>query len=312
MAIEFRQVSLGCLRALSASAPGGVVIGIIGANDGGQKDLLKAAGGAAVPESGEIIAGAERRYVAPLAPMDLSPADVVAIDHAYDIQDALGRARARLALDALRDSRATVFLASHEAAVIRTLCDEAWWIENGALAMRGHPSEVWTACMERAAERFRVEGPALVRPMSPVFRRGDGRAEIVCIETLGSDGKPTMVLRSGENASVRATVKYIAAVEDPVIGIMIRTRVGSEVYGTNTELEQLTLGPCEAGHTLRIEFDFRCDLCNNEYTLTLASHDRDGTAHDWVDDAVSFLVADSRYTAGVANLRAKVSVERLG
>jgi hypothetical protein len=39
----------------------------------------------------------------------------------------------------------------------------------------------------------------------------------------------------------------------------------------------------------------------------MASHDPDGTAHDWLDDAVA--VADNRYTAGVANLRAKIKVE---
>jgi len=32
--------------------------------------------------------------------------------------------------------------------------------------------------------------------------------------------------------------------------------------------------------------------------------------HDWLEDAVAFSVTDSRYTAGVANLRAVVEVER--
>ena len=48
-------------------------------------------------------------------------------------------------------------------------------------------------------------------------------------------------------------------------------------------------------------------LCPEEYTLTVASHDPDGVWHDWLEDAVSFAVSDDRYTAGVANLRAQVS-----
>jgi lipopolysaccharide transport system ATP-binding protein len=32
--------------------------------------------------------------------------------------------------------------------------------------------------------------------------------------------------------------------------------------------------------------------------------------HDWLDDAIAFAVADSRYTAGVANLRATVRIDR--
>ena len=40
------------------------------------------------------------------------------------------------------------------------------------------------------------------------------------------------------------------------------------------------------------------------------SHDPDGTAHEWLEDAIRFTVADTRYTAGVANLRARVVVKR--
>jgi lipopolysaccharide transport system ATP-binding protein len=119
-----------------------------------------------------------------------------------------------------------------------------------------------------------------------------------------------MIWQSGETVSVRVAVKFEAAVADPVVGIMIRTRVGFEVYGTNTGLEGVTLGPCEAGETLRVTFTFRCELCPQEYTLTAASHDPDGVWHDWAEDAIAFSVADSRYTAGVANLRAGVTVER--
>ena len=104
-------------------------------------------------------------------------------------------------------------------------------------------------------------------------------------------------------------MRFHQAVADPVIGLMIRTRVGMNVYGTNTELEGLKLGPCAAGRQLQLSFSFRCELCAQEYTLTAASHDPDGVWHDWLEDAVAFAVADSRYTAGVANLRATV---RLG
>jgi lipopolysaccharide transport system ATP-binding protein len=111
--------------------------------------------------------------------------------------------------------------------------------------------------------------------------------------------------------SVRVVVRFERPVADPVVGILIRTRIGFEVYGTNTELEGLRLGPCQAGETLQLEFAFRCDLCPRQYTLTAASHDPDGVWHDWLEDAVAFAVVDTRHTAGVANLRAKVSAEKV-
>jgi lipopolysaccharide transport system ATP-binding protein len=92
--------------------------------------------------------------------------------------------------------------------------------------------------------------------------------------------------------------------------MLIRSRVGLNVYGTNTELERVKVGPCAAGETLAVRFAFRCELCPQEYTLTVASHDPDGVWHDWLEDAVAFAVTDTRYTAGVANLRATATVER--
>jgi len=43
-----------------------------------------------------------------------------------------------------------------------------------------------------------------------------------------------------------------------------------------------------------------------QYTLTAATQSADGSSHDWVDDAIAFDVVDTRVSAGVANLRAKI------
>lgn len=303
MAIDFRGVSLGPLRGFTAAAPDGAVIGVVGANGQGQRELLQAAVGDG--------SDGRRYYLSPTDALDLRPADVISIDNTFATHDALTRSRARVQLDRLRVSGATVLIASHEADVILRICDEVWWLDNGTLFRRGDPNEIWTAYLERVAEQFRAWGEMQPPIMDPSFRRGDGRAEVLSIETLGAEGRPTMVWRSGEEVTVRVMIRYRDAIDDPVVGMMIRTRVGFDVYGTNTELEQLRIGPCAAGQTVRLDFGFRCNLCNNEYTLTVASHDRDGTAHDWLEDAVAFVVADSRYTAGVANLRASVAVEQI-
>ena len=122
------------------------------------------------------------------------------------------------------------------------------------LEKRGDPREVLDAYRASIAEKVREWGATLSSPLRPAMRRGDGRAEILSLETLGADGNPTAVWRSGENATVRVTVRYHDAVEEPVIGIMIRTRIGLEVYGTNTELEKVSTGSCAAGCRMRIEF----------------------------------------------------------
>lgn len=308
MAIEFRGVRFPPLRDLTVSAPGSAVIGIIGEKGSGKAALLRLAAGLAQPEAGEIIAEGDRRYVGPLDSLQLSPVNVLAIEHSLAYHDALVRARAIAGISRLRAGGSTVLLVSHELDLLQSMCDEIWWLDAGQLLQRGDPREVLAAYRAHIAEKVRDWGATLKTPMLPAMRRGDGRAEILALETLGASGHPTAVWQSGENATVRVTVRYHDTVEEPVIGIMIRTRIGLEVYGTNTELEKIGTGSCAAGSRMQVEFAFRCDLCPGEYTITAASHDADGTAHDWLDDAVAFAVTDARYTAGVANLQAKLKV----
>jgi ABC-type nitrate/sulfonate/bicarbonate transport system ATPase subunit len=310
MAIEFREVTLAPVVGFTVNAPSGAIIGVIGEKGSGVTELLKLAGGVAAPTEGEVKAAAERRYVALGDTLNLAPAAVLALDQALAVQDAIVRARTLTALDRLRRSGSTVLVASHEYALLEALCDEVWWMEDGALASKGDPKETLTRYRRFVAEKVRAWGETISPRMAPASRRGDGRAEVISIETLGANGNPTIVWKSGEMVSVRATLRFHEGITDPVLGILIRTQIGFEVYGTNTDLERIKLGACAAGDTVVVTFRFLCDLCPHAYTITMAAHGADGVAYDWLDDAVAFTVEDERPTAGVANLRAKVTVEK--
>ena len=311
MAIEFRSVEFAPLLNLTVSAPGGAVIGVIGQKGSGKTALLRLAAGLDKPAAGEVIFEGSRLYVGPGGTFAASNIDLLLLDQTLAEYDALEREKWLVMIDRLRSAGATVLIVSHEADLLRRLCDEVWWLDQGRLAGHGDPGEVLDAYQQHIANQFRAWGESLSSPMRLALRRGDGRAEILSIETLGENGQATVVWRSGELAVVRVRMRYCEAVEEPVIGIMIRTRIGLNVYGTNTELEKIKTGKFAAGEGLEVVFGFRCELCPGEYTLTAATHDPDGTAHDWIDNAIAFVVTDSRYTAGVANLRASVEAKRV-
>ena len=308
MAIRFCELTAPPLAGFTAEAPSGAVIGITGENGAGTSRLLRVAAGMEAPASGSVEAPRSRRLLAAGDALDLAGADLLLLDHALALRDLPSRERAAIAIDRARRAGATVLLVSHEEELLRRLADEVWWLEAGLLAGRGDPGEVLRAYRSRAAVRLREWGETAAAPLDPRLRRGDGRAEITALETIGENGRPTLVLRSGELAVVRLAVRFHGDVADPVLGIMIRTRIGLNVYGTNTELEGLKLGPRRAGEGLAVAFAFRAALCPGEYTVTAASHDPDGVWHDWLEDAAGFSVADDRYTAGVANLRATVRI----
>jgi hypothetical protein len=93
----------------------------------------------------------------------------------------------------------------------------------------------------------------------------------------------------------------------PMVGILIRTRIGADVYGTNTRLEGIELGPFRSGERFTIDFKFECWLTPQLYTLTVAAQNQDGSSQDWLDDVLSFDVVGARVSAGIADLRAEVA-----
>ncbi len=307
MSLAFRMVTSAPLRDFDAAAPDGVVIGMVGENGSGKSQLLRLAAGIGAPEAGSVERSGRARLLGPLDQLNLEPVPILLIDQTFAGHDALVRHRAALALDRMRRAGSTILLASHEEELLLRLADEIWWLDEGSLAARGDPGEMLAAYRKHIARRERAWGETIRSPLDPRMRRGDGRAEVLRVETLGANGRPTIVWRSGEMVAVRVVVRFHREVADPVVGMMIRTRIGLNVYGTNTELEGVKLGPCAAGDSREIRFTFPCALCPGEYTLTAASHDPDGVWHDWLEDAVAFAVSDDRYTAGVANLRARVT-----
>jgi lipopolysaccharide transport system ATP-binding protein len=211
----------------------------------------------------------------------------------------------------LRGAGATCILTTHDEGLMSACADEIWWMRDGHLIARGDPAEVLAKYRAHCAARIRAAGEGVLAEIAPSLRTGDGRASLENIELTGESGAKSVVFRSGEPMTVSITVRFAAAIATAVIGILIRTRIGLNVYGTNTELEGIQLGPLTPGDAVLVRYAFPCDLCPGDYTITAASHDPAGIWHDWLEDAVAFGVSDTRYTAGVANLRARVEAVRI-
>jgi lipopolysaccharide transport system ATP-binding protein len=290
MAIRFRQAGGPGLEPLDGTVYPASIVGLTGGDPGAIDTLCQLASAERQPDSGAV----ER------------DGDTLVLRHPMEGLDAFERVRRRMEIEAARRNGAAILVLTHDDETLR-LCDEVWWLEEGRLAGRGAPGVVLESYRRHVNHRLREWARDTDQPLHWTMRRGDDRARIVELRTLDAEGHPSAVLRSGEPASVRVRVRFEQDVADPVVGIMVRTRVGFEVYGTNTELERLKLGPVAAGTELEVRFDFTCALCPQDYTLTAASHDPDGVWHDWMEDAVAFTVVDTRYTAGVANLGARVS-----
>ena len=310
MSLDFRDVSFGSVSGLNISAPAGAIIGLLGEKGSCITEILQLAAGVEVPASGAITGPANRRYTGPGDAVSPAPVDILAIDHALGKYDAVVRARTIVGLDRLRRAGSTILIASHEETLLERVCDELWWFhENGRLMTKGAPADVLKRYRAHVAARLEAWGATLKPRLEPMNRFGNQAARIECIELLDAQGAAAFTWKSGGDVAARITLRFLEPVAAPVVGMVIRTRIGIEAYGVNTRIDGLTLGPCVADQLLKVLFQFRCELGAGAYTLTAAAQDPDGTVHDWLDDALGFVVVDDRHYSGFVNLHARVSVE---
>ena len=199
--------------------------------------------------------------------------DILIVDEALAVGDAVFANRCVRKFEELRKRKVTVLFVSHDLGLVLERQQSA------------------------AKKEDRVRGS---------FRHGDGSSEIVGVQILNAEGREVASVASGEPVTVRIRSRFHQAVSDPMVGILLRTRIGMDVYGTNTRIEHMPLGDFQAGDELEVDFHIECWLTPQSYTLTVATQNADGTSHDWLDDAIAFEVMDTRVAAGVANLRAKI------
>src|SRR5258708_39429797 len=96
----------------------------------------------------------------------------------------------------------------------------------GKALAKGAPREIVARFAKHTSQRLAEWGATHPVALSPPLRKGDGRASILSITTVNEHGQPAIVWHDGTLVGVRIQIRYDDAVDDPVVGILIRTRIG--------------------------------------------------------------------------------------
>jgi lipopolysaccharide transport system ATP-binding protein len=240
---------------------------------------------------------------------------ILIVDEALAVGDAVFASRCVHKFEELKGRGVTVLFVSHDLGLVKRLADRAVLMLNGRIEADGPPSGVvnryvglvheWQSREISAAAG--ASGQDSDAALNPSFRHGDGASRIVEVTLHGNDGTRIATASSGEPLTIRVRALFHRAVDDPIVGILIRNRLGIDVFGTNTRVEQRRLGSFAAGETVEVDFTFDCCLAQQDYTLTVATQNPDGTSQDWLDDVLMFSVAADRAVAGLASFPTSVA-----
>jgi len=217
----------------------------------------------------------------------------------------------------LRRKNVTVLLVSHDLGLIKRLADRAAFMLDGRIVMQGAPKDAVNRYVGFVLDRERASkerSAGLLEESIATkssFRHGDGASRVMDVRILGSAGETCHAFRPGESIILRVRAAFLKPVSNPVVGILIRNRIGMDIFGTNTRVERADLGDFESGEEIEVEFELDCLLSRQEYTVTVAVQYWNGLSQDWLDDVIDFRVEDTKDVAGVLNLNTRVRHQKI-
>jgi lipopolysaccharide transport system ATP-binding protein len=243
--------------------------------------------------------------------------EVLIVDEALAVGDAIFASRCVQKFEELRRKNVTVLLVSHDLGLIKRLADRAAFMLDGRIVMQGAPKDAVNRYVGFVLDRERASkerSAGLLEESIATkssFRHGDGASRVMDVRILNSTGETCHVFRPGESIILRIRAAFQKPVSNPVVGILIRNRIGMDIFGTNTRLESADLGDFESGEEIEVEFELDCLLSRQEYTVTVAVQYWNGLSQDWLDDVIDFRVEDTKDVAGVLNLNTRVRHQKI-
>jgi lipopolysaccharide transport system ATP-binding protein len=242
---------------------------------------------------------------------------VLIVDEALTVGDAYFQHKCIRRIREFRSQGTTMLFVSHDPAAVKTLCDRAILLDQGRVLRAGSAEAILDYYNALIAQRERdhsIQQHWLDQQRART-RSGDGRARFAEVALTDAEGRTSGSFVTGQRARVTCRIELYADLEDYAVGILIRDRLGNEVFGANTGYLEVPPVPGSAGDQLEAVFDLELNLGYGHYSLSAAIHATGGHLeenHDWIDNAASFqVIPGSRYRfAGVAHLPVSARLAR--
>ncbi|WP_404342595.1 ABC transporter ATP-binding protein [Vreelandella venusta] len=275
-------------------------------------------------------------------------ADILVIDEALSVGDAFFVQKCMRFLRKFMET-GTVLFVSHDTGAIINLCQRVVWLDKGEVKKVGEPKDIskaYLAAMYISQQDGTVDMPANqaensdsehpddaiedVKDMRLDFINttqyrndiellkfdhnsegfGSGGAVINSAHLLDDNEQRLAWVVGGENVTVRIECTSNAYLTSPIVGFLVKDRLGQHLFGDNTYLTYLESPVYIAeGEKFTANFNFRMPvLPMGDYSMTVAI--AEGTQeghvqHHWIHDAIVLKSHSSSVSTGLVGVPMK-------
>lgn len=235
--------------------------------------------------------------------------EILIVDEALSVGDTYFQHKSFDRIRKFREQGTTLLFVSHSPGAIKTLCDRAILIDQGVIVRDDVPEAVldyYNAMIAKQQIDYEIFQDEQIAGRTET-RSGTGEAKINAVELLVDD-KVVRAISSGDRAVIQVSGTVCGELEELTVGMLIRDRLGNDVFGTNTFHHGNSRQQLHAGEDFVVEFCFPAlRLGAGSFSVTIALHSRDAhiTAnYDWWDRAFVFQVmpSNSPISIGVCDL----------
>jgi energy-coupling factor transporter ATP-binding protein EcfA2 len=187
--------------------------------------------------------------------------DVLLVDEVLAVGDEAFQRKCDEKFADLRDAGKTIVVVSHSLSTVRTMCDEAAWLEHGVVKEIGVPGLLIEKYVENThTERVAAEGGG--------SRWGTGQAQVERVELLDEHGAPVLRVRAGRPATLRFHYVTDGPIVRPVFGFGLHRIDGTHATGVNS---RETVVPDRIDGRGHVDFEMdRLPLVQGSYDVTVA------------------------------------------
>lgn len=263
-------------------------------------------------------------------------ADVLIIDEALSVGDAFFVQKCMRFLRKFTEYGTLIFV-SHDTSAITSLCTRAIWLDKGIIQLDATPKEVTEAYLEKLYEMKQGESvndvapPPMRQNLSSTLRDmrldfinlstlrndiqlfqfdeegnsfGKGGASIHNVTILDEQKRPLSWCVGGENVVLSIRCKALQSLKKPIIGFLVKDRLGQIVFADNTFLTYIGHPQsAKCGQEIEARFSFRMPLMpKGDYSICVAIADgtqEEHIQHQWMNDVLMFKIETSSVCHGL-------------
>ena len=258
--------------------------------------------------------------------------EILLVDEALSVGDVYFQQRCMRRIRQMKQDGKTILFVSHDVTAVKNLCDSAIWLEHGELKAIGEPDSVvgkYLAAMTLRRDPYANDG---TRRSTTMVTNGDGlvvqtlpnvdhrwgnrHAEIIGIQILDGRGMPCESVEHGAPIVVRVSAAFHEDIAQPIVGIMMRNRLGEDICGINTSAEAVELPPARAGQRFTVDFHLKLPLLvpgNYHVSPAVAqgTHE-DFVVCDLVENAIRLVVQKKTIVYGYMKFDSRVELKYVG